>query len=136
MDALYAVGQMYDPSVNMGYAIKDINGDGYAELLLMGIESRIYAMFTILDGEVAHVHTFQQGMGYIAPDGMVFYNEKGSNGLSVFRYMTYLLDGQQTELTQDQWDALYGQYAEDLADADFHEYTQNNGQLTFVPVAA
>lgn len=94
MDALYAVGQMYDPSVNMGYTIKDINGDGYAELLLMGIENRVYAIFTILDGEVAHVHTFQQGMGYIAPDGMVFYNEKGENGLSVSRYMTYLVDGQ------------------------------------------
>lgn len=108
MDVLHAVGAEYDPSLNFGYAIKDINGDGYAELLLMGVESRVYAMFTILDGEIVHVHTFQKGMGYIAPDGMVFYNEKGADNLSVSKYMTHLVDGQLVGLEYGRIDAADG----------------------------
>ncbi len=98
VDALYEVAGEYNPSIEMGYAFRDIDGDGYSELLLMGRESRIYGMFTILNKEPALVATFQQGMGYIDPDGMIFYNSKefGDNGgqIALEYHMTYLVDGQ------------------------------------------
>jgi len=75
-DALYEVGKLYNPSIEVGYAFKDIDKNGYLELLLMGRESRIYALFTIFDKEPALVCVFQDGMGYLAPDGTVFYNTK------------------------------------------------------------
>jgi len=76
VDALYEVATEYTPAIDMGYAYKDVNNDRYVELLLMGKDSRLYAMFTIVDDAPAFVATFQQGMGYLGPDGMVFYNTK------------------------------------------------------------
>ena len=76
MDALYAVGGDYSPNMEMGYAVKDINGDGVQELLLMGRDSRLYALFTVVDGKATVVKVFSKGMGYLTQDGMVFYNVK------------------------------------------------------------
>lgn len=76
-DALYEVATEYDPTVDMGYAIKDINSDGFAELVLMGRDSRVYAMFTIVDRMPVVVAVFQKGMGYVTADGVVFHNVKG-----------------------------------------------------------
>ena len=76
-DALYEVGKCFDPSMTLGYSYKDINKDGYVELFLVGIDSRIYGMFTIVDKAPTVVKVFQNGMGYIAPDGMIFYNTNG-----------------------------------------------------------
>lgn len=76
MDALYETAKEYDPSMEMGYAFKDVDKDGYKELLLMGRESRVYAIFTVIEKAPVLVSTFQRGMGYLGPDGMVFYNAK------------------------------------------------------------
>ena len=76
-DALYEVGKCFDPSMTLGYSYKDINKDGYVELLLTGIDARVYGMFTIVDKKPVVAKVFQNGMGYIAPDGMIFYNTNG-----------------------------------------------------------
>lgn len=73
---LYYVAGQFDPTKSFGYAYRDIDGDGYVELLLVENSNRIYAIFTVRDGEVALVSTFQQGMGYLTADGTVFYNTK------------------------------------------------------------
>ncbi len=94
VDALYDVAAEYSPDNSMGHAISDVNGDGIKELLLMGKDCRINAIFTVLDGELTHVKTFPQGMGYLAPGGMVFYNERISGTLSTVRHMKWLVDGE------------------------------------------
>ena len=76
IDPLYEVCADYDPSMNMGYAYKDVDGDGYVELVLTENGCRMYAMFTIVDRAPALVATFQKGMGYLGNNGMVFYNTK------------------------------------------------------------
>lgn len=75
-DALYEVVGHFDPTKNFGYSYKDIDGDGYAELLLIENTSRIYAMFTIKDKDIMLVSTFQQGMGYLTEWGDIFFNTK------------------------------------------------------------
>lgn len=96
-DTLYEVGAMYTPSMDIGYAYKDIDGDGYVELMLVGMDSRIYALFTITDKAPAAVHVFQSGMGYLAPDGMIFYNTYGTDSKTGYynnqKNHTYLVDG-------------------------------------------
>lgn len=74
--ALRYVANYYDPSIDLGFAYKDINGDGYVELLLMGKEARLYALFTIVNREAVVVKTFQDGMGYLDSTGLVFSHEK------------------------------------------------------------
>ncbi len=93
-DALYKVAAQYDPSMDMGYALKDINGDGYVELVLMGRDARLYAMFTIVEDAPVLVHVFQQGMGYTTPDGTVFYNEKDGSTSTVKYHIKKLVDGE------------------------------------------
>lgn len=75
-DVLFEVGAYYLPTLNIGYAFKDINGDGWVELLLMERECRLNALFTIVDKKVVPVEVFQNGMGYMRPDGLIFHNAK------------------------------------------------------------
>lgn len=79
VDALYEVVGYYDPSMDMGYALKDIDSNGYKELVLMETASRAHAIFHIVDGEAKVLIVFQNGMGYTAPGGEVFYNKNYSN---------------------------------------------------------
>ena len=94
-DAIYAVGMAYDPTMEVGYAMKDIDNDGYLELLLMGRESRLYAMFTIAENTPKVVIVFQNGMGYLAPDGTIFYNDQVTveKTTTSTRYISRLCDG-------------------------------------------
>jgi len=50
-------------------------------------------IFTILNGELTHVHTFKLGMGYTAKGGVVFYNERIDGTLSSLRHIKRLVDG-------------------------------------------
>jgi len=113
VDALYEVGAEYSPEKDMGYALRDINGDGLLELVLMERDCHVHALFTIVDGAPVTVKVFQQGMGYLLPNyignyksndigynnhcGTVFYNEKDwdSDGqiLMINRIMTLTSDG-------------------------------------------
>lgn len=97
-DALYEVAGLFDPTTEMGYAFKDINDDKYVELMLIGRDSRLYAIFTIIDNAPALVTTFQKGMGYLSPDGIIFYNTKefDANGGQIFlgNHITRLVGGE------------------------------------------
>ena len=83
MEALRQVAALYDPSIEIGYAFKDINNDGSAELILIGRDSRLYALFTVVDKSVKVVRVFQNGMGYLDRTGMVFYNVKELDSLEI-----------------------------------------------------
>ena len=54
---------------------KDIDLNGYKELVLMDTASRAHAIFHIVDSEAKVLIVFQNGMGYTAPGGEVFYNK-------------------------------------------------------------
>lgn len=127
VDALYDVAYWYDPSLTFGYAYKDINNDGYVELFLLGRDSRLYGLFTIVDKKAAVVETFQNGLGYLSPDGMIFYNVKymdeNVQQLGLENHMTYLIgdklvgfeygwyDADKNYATED--DEIYYQVTED-----------------------
>ncbi len=112
LDALYEVVEQYNPAVNLGYSFKDIDCDGYVELLLVENTNRLYAMFTIKDKAPALVATFQQGMGYLGPDGLVFFNAKkhSPGGLQNFLgySITRLVEGKLTGFSYGREDSADG----------------------------
>jgi len=114
VDTLYTVVAQFDTTKDFGYAFKDINGDGYFELLLTENANRLYAMFTIVDKAPVLVTTFQQGMGYLGSGGLVFYNSKSfdtSGGQIYLGYhMTHLVDGKLVGFTYG-WEDADGDYA-------------------------
>ena len=61
-----------------GYAIKDVNGDGIPELFLTDVEYTIYAMFTLVNGEIDS-HYFYKNDNTVALDvnGNFYMNDKG-----------------------------------------------------------
>ncbi len=97
VDALYEVAEQYDPSIEMGYSFKDLNDDGFVELLLTGRESRVYALFSLVNKQPVVVKTFQQGLGYITNDGLIFYNFKLWDGVAQIElqnHVTRLVEGE------------------------------------------
>ena len=78
-DALYSVAGHYDPSNDIGYSYKDINGDGFVELFLIGPDSRLYALFTLVESEPVFVEAFGNGLGYLYNGENVFYFVKVLN---------------------------------------------------------
>ncbi|MBR2974536.1 MAG: hypothetical protein IKC47_02190 [Clostridia bacterium] len=83
-DAVYTAVGYYDPTRDFGYTIDDVNGDGTDELLLMERRCNLYSLFTLVDDVPTHVASFQDGMGYLAPWGEVFYNEKLQEGTNYY----------------------------------------------------
>lgn len=104
LDALYEVLYYYDPSIDIGYAFKDIDGDGYVEFLITEDSSRLYAIFTIINKIPTCIRTFQNGLGYLAPDGTIFYNVK--NGLIYLENnFSKLVDGELVTFTYGWYDS-------------------------------
>ena len=127
-DTLYEIGAMYDPSIDMGYTYTDIDGDGYAELLIMDRGNYIYGLFTLTDKKPAAVQVFQKGMGHLAPDGTVFYvtkefGETNTVQYSNFKYITRLVDGKLVG-TATGWRDADGNIAED-DDVSYHIIDEN-----------
>jgi len=124
VNILREVADQYDPTKKMGYAYKDINSDGYVELLLMESDCHIHAIFTVIDRQPVHVHTFQQGMGYLHTDGTVFYNVKASDADGQI-----LLEYHITKLVGDKLEGFcYGWYDQDesFATEDDEVYFDSN----------
>ncbi|MBR3681553.1 MAG: hypothetical protein IKL79_06075 [Clostridia bacterium] len=130
-DALYEVAGQFDPAKNFGYSYKDIDGDGYAELLLVEGTSRIYAIFTVRDGAAALVATFQSGMGYLENNGTVFYNSKtfSSSGgqLSLGNHFAKLVGGELVGIAYG-WEDGDGNY--DTQGDDIYFYISESGEKT------
>ena len=131
MDALYEVVGQFDPSKNFGYSFKDIDGDGYVELLLVENTNRLYAMFTIKDKSPALVTTFQQGMGYLGNDGMVFFNTKqfASEGgqIQLGNHIMHLVDGTLVGIAYG-WEDVDGDY--ETQDDEIYYYVSLDGVKT------
>ena len=78
----------YDiPPTKAGYCIRDINGDGIDELILLDEKYYIYVIFTIVDGQTKVVDTFKgdtNHIGAIGADGTIYKDGygKGENGYS------------------------------------------------------
>ena len=88
VEALRQVADLYpsknsdNPDLEQGYAFKDINGDGWVELILLERNSYVHGLFTLVDKTPVVVRTFITGMCRITTDGMLFYIDKawGANG--------------------------------------------------------
>ena len=127
-DALYEVVGQYDPAMTLGYSFKDINGDGFDELLLMENKSRLYAMFSIKDKAPVVVATFQSGQGYLKDDGTVFFNTK--NGYKFLgNHITRLVDGELVGIVYGWEDP-----DDDIANGnDIYYYVSEDGTKTYIP---
>lgn len=68
---LDAVDRCEEPSA-MGYATKDINGDGVNELVLLDKASKLYALFTVKGRNPVLLLNMARSGGAILPDGTVF----------------------------------------------------------------
>ncbi|MBE6585686.1 MAG: hypothetical protein E7645_04065 [Ruminococcaceae bacterium] len=128
MDALYEVVGQFDPTMNFGYSFKDIDGDGYVELLLVENSNRLYAIFTVKEQVPAIVATFQQGMGYLGHNGMIFFNVKrfGASGGQILlgNYFTHLIDGKLVGIAYG-WEDADGNY--DTQDDEKYYYISADG---------
>ncbi len=133
VDALYDVVGYYNPSLNFGYAYKDIDSDGYVELLLVENSNRMYAIFTIKDKAPLLVTTFQSGMGYLGNDGMVFFNSKrfDSSGGQIYlgNHMTHLVDGELVGITYG-WEDSDGDF--NTLNDDIYYLIDENGTKSVI----
>lgn len=68
---LYNIVNSHSDASNMGYATKDINGDGLDELVLMDKNNKLYALFTQSDN--VNVLLLEMGSpAAISPDGTIY----------------------------------------------------------------
>ena len=61
-----------DDPFAMGYATKDINGDGVEELVLLSKSNKLYALFTQQDGKAVLLSKMDDVTAAIAADGTVY----------------------------------------------------------------
>lgn len=98
VDAIFEVVSNYTPAMEMGYAYKDIDGDGWKELFLLSRDTYVYGMFTIKDGKPVVVGTFQQGQARVCPDGTIYAYEKNWDAIggqiSLEYTISNLVDGE------------------------------------------
>ena len=94
-------------SNNLGYALKDINGDGVSELFFISDEAYdyidfIFAIYTIHNGKPALVRAYwSRSSGSLGKDGTIY--EHGSNGADDNFSATYRLDPDSGELKIIRW---------------------------------
>ena len=81
-----------DPSV-MGYATKDINGDGFVELLLMNKSNKLYALFTIQNSLPTMLLRMDHMSACITPDGTVFASSYAEGGNEICTHIKKIANG-------------------------------------------
>lgn len=111
-EALVTVFGEYAASENetaLGYAMKDINGDGYLELFIMAHDCHVYAAYTIADGAPVLLGTFFQGNGHVTPYGEIYYYDKtfddAGKQLSVSYNVTEVVGGKLVGIEFGRYDA-------------------------------
>ncbi len=72
--ALYEIANKCSDVSLMGYATKDINRDGIEELVLMGKDSLVYALFTQKNGRPVLLY-YTTGLSFIDSEGTVGYGD-------------------------------------------------------------
>jgi len=134
-DALRFAASNYVPSTtDMGYAYKDINGDGYFELILMSNKNNIFVLFTIKDKAPVVLKTFSEGLGYLDKNGVVFsaektYVEGTTSQIGVDYRFERLVDGELYCYLAFGWDDADGVY--ETADDEIY-YKLEDGVNTVI----
>ena len=73
--ALYEIVRDVEDPSTMGYATRDINGDGAEELVLLNKSNKLYALFTLDNGEPVLLLKLDDMSAAIMPDGTVYANQ-------------------------------------------------------------
>ena len=89
-DALIFSVTSCEDVLSMGYAIKDINGDGISELVLMSKDCKLYALFTLKDSLPILLDTFNAN-ACIDSEGFVSLYERDEK--KMYSYLKQIKDG-------------------------------------------
>lgn len=118
-----------DSPENMGYAMKDLNENGNDELILLGKDYHIYAIFTVVNGHPIVVDDvfFGDGnhTGAIGTDGTLYKHGYGK-GENVYWYMNKISNDGTLIGTQ------FGCLDSDIDDIDVEYYKLINGERTVI----
>ena len=144
-----------------GYAMRDLDGDGTNELLLMNDEYDVFALYTMRDGKPVALSlglysfminaqgrvTFARNHPYYYRDAECFLYEVKNGRLSLvcgvgyhtdlylekFGWYQIAANGSHTEITAEQGEALYAMCKRD-AQMSSEEFTRNVSGLVFTPL--
>ncbi len=160
---LYELAKKCRTPLDMGYAKKDINGDGIEELIFMESTFDIVAIFTIKNGDAVTLIT-QEDVNcliWLDESGLVRMEQLVMEGqyMAGRKYFTYeisegalkpqvaigcdamkqgnwhKLEGkQQIPVSKEDWNELYAQYDICPFGWDEREYTKNYANLTVLPL--
>ncbi len=104
---------------HLGYAVKDANGDGVEELLLLSDEFTLIALFTQHDGKPVLLEDFwNRKRGYVNENGQIIIC--GSSGADVSSREIYRLDATTGQLVLEEALGLDG-HTEDLQTIYYHQ---------------
>ena len=133
--------------LSCGYALKDLNGDGVAELVLLNDDYTVIAIFSVVDGKPVLLDSYFLGRGcWIGGDGLVRTSNRDYDGEYYFHYKVYkIADGcRQPEIvleyaietyytTSDELNEKYykkensDQY-EEISDAEYNALVEKYGK--------
>ena len=151
-----------DP-LDMGYAKKDINGDGINELIFTESTLDIVAIFTVKNSEVVPLITREHldFLIWLDENGLIRVQELIVEGqyMTGRNYLVYEIsegnlkeriaigcdamekgdwhkieDNQKISISKEEWSALYSQYDICPFGWDEREYTKNHADLTILPL--
>ncbi len=103
-----------------GYALKDLNGDGVEELVLLTDDGNLLALFTLCQGKPVLLRSsyYPRYRGYLNQDGLVM--EKGSSGADMIDFSFYRIDASTGQLVFIEAIGLEG-HTEDLQTIYYHQ---------------
>ncbi|MBE6531546.1 MAG: hypothetical protein E7679_05630 [Ruminococcaceae bacterium] len=157
--AVYELAKKCRTPLDMGYAKKDINGDGTNELIFTESTLDIVAIFTVKNGKVAPLITREDinFLIWLDENGLIRMRQFIMEGqyITARKYLVYeISDGnlkeriaigcdameqgdwhklegdQKISVSKEEWDALYSQYDICPLAWDEREYTKNYAGLT------
>lgn len=120
-DAVFILcpGDRANGLAHLGYAIKDVNGDGVEELFLLSDEFTMIALFTQYDGKPVLLEDFwNRKRGYVNESGQIIIS--GSSGADVSSQEVYRLDAATGRLVLEEAIGLDG-HTEDLQTIYYHQ---------------
>ncbi|MBQ7320173.1 MAG: hypothetical protein IJW97_08380 [Clostridia bacterium] len=128
-EALYGIVDAYDNVTGLGYAFKDIDGNGSLELLLMSRYTSIYAIFTLSGRKPILLESVYGANGSLlfAPRNRFFLNHKVSDGSTEeITYYICRVDGDQMA-----YDSVYGTVydRENKTPAEHFQITDGNREV-------
>jgi len=110
-EAIFAMVEDCEEPATMGYATKDINGDGVLELVLMDRSYELYGLFTLVEDKPVML-TDHEAYSIIDAEGTVYHydsNEETGYRIQVKQLINGVLEGLEygAEFGESQKDATY-----------------------------